>query len=230
MLSIFQTMSASYPKKIACTWMIIMSILLTACVSKTSTSAPFLTTTTKGTIAGATAGAMVGSLGGIPGVFGAAVGGAAGTIIGHDISKRELPFEILNQQLDHRYVRLITLGQQITFVVSTDRLFYEGTPRLRRSEYATLSLIAKYIRQFKTEGVHVAAFTSRSGNPAREIALTEQQAQNVLHFLWKEKLGSPILTGMGYGSSLPIASDNSIDGRIENRRIEIQFQWIAKVA
>lgn len=203
---------------------------LSACMSKTSTSAPFLTTTTKSTATGAVAGAALTSVAGLPVAFGAAVGGVAGTIIGHDISKRELPFEILSKQLDHRYVRLITLGQQITFVVSADRLFYEGTPRLRRSEYATLSLIAKYIRQFKTEGVHVGAFTDKSGNPARDVALTEQQAQSVMHFLWKETVGTPILTGLGYGSSLPIANDRSIDGKLENRRVEIQFQWIDKTA
>lgn len=228
MLTLFQTMCSEFlkPLKLIASFMIV--IMLSSCISKTSTDAPFLTTTAKSSIVGATAGAMVGSLGGLPGAFGAAIGGAAGIIIGNDISKRELPFEILNQQLDHRYVRVITLGQQITFVIQADRLFYEGTPRLRRAEYPTLSLVAKFIRQFKTEGVHVAAFTNRTGNPAREVALTEQQARNILRFMWKEQLGSPIMTARGYGSSLPIASDDSVNGQLDNRRIEIQFQWIAR--
>lgn len=206
------------------------AVFLSGCISKTTTSAPFMNTTAKGALTGIVAGATMSTISGIPAPFAIAVGGVAGTIIGYDISKREQSYEILNKRLDNRYVNVFYLGQQITVVVSSDRLFYEGTARLHRSEYPTLSLIAEYIRQFRTEGLHVGAYTSKSKDPKRDVALTEQQAQSVVQFLWREGVNARMITGLGYGSTLPIANEDSINGQVANRRIEIQFQWIPKDA
>lgn len=146
------------------------------------------------------------------------------------LAKKEKGYEILNNRLDNRYVSIIYLGQQVTIVLASDRMFFEGTPRLRRSEHATLSLIAQFIRQFKTDGIHVGAYTSKSLDKRRDVALTEQQAKNIMQNLWKEGLGTTMISGLGYGSSMPIANDDSLNGQIANRRVEIQFQWIPKDA
>ena len=120
------------------------------------------------------------------------------------------------------------MGRKLLFRLSSDRLFYEGTAHIRKREHVTLDLIAAYIRHFKakTGVVQVLAFTNHTGKDQMEIALTEQQAHNVVAYLSQDNVRDvPLITGLGCGNRLLISNDHTDQGKRDNRRLEITLDW-----
>lgn len=69
-------------------------------------------------------------------------------------------------------------------------------------------------------GVEVAGHTDASGDDAGNQALSEKRAQAVVDYMVKAGLPRERLTAVGYGSSQPMASNETEDGKAQNRRIE----------
>ena len=209
--------------------LMILILFFTGCANQT-TSAPFLTKAGKGALAGVATGLVTVPVTGLPGGVSAVLGGTTGAFLGSRIEKNTDSRTLLSERLTQQAVRIIYLGQQLTFVLDPDRIFYEGTSNIRKSEYVTLSLVAAFIRQFKTSSIQISAFTNQLGDTSQALALTDQQAQHLLGYLGREGIGEiPLMTGLGYGSYVPIAqSDFSEAGKVGNRRIEIKLQWVAE--
>jgi chemotaxis protein MotB len=58
--------------------------------------------------------------------------------------------------------------------------------------------------------------------------LSAVRATTVLRYLVRGGINPERLTATGYGDALPIASNNSLEGRAENRRIEFVLEKVAK--
>ncbi|WP_407178122.1 OmpA family protein [Bradyrhizobium sp. STM 3562] len=68
--------------------------------------------------------------------------------------------------------------------------------------------------------IEIAGHTDSDGEDAANQALSERRAQAVLDYFVKAGLPADRFTATGYGSSQPIASNDTDDGRAQNRRIE----------
>jgi len=53
------------------------------------------------------------------------------------------------------------------------------------------------------------------------MGLSRQRAQSVANYLSNQKVNPERFTVSGYGKSDPIASNNTADGRSQNRRVEV---------
>jgi len=73
--------------------------------------------------------------------------------------------------------------------------------------------------------LEVSGFTDTTGSVARNRALSQRRADNVIRYL-VENHQIPlrrIVTPYGFGESNPIAENNSRTGRAENRRVEVKL-------
>jgi OmpA-OmpF porin, OOP family len=68
--------------------------------------------------------------------------------------------------------------------------------------------------------IEVAGHTDAEGGEAANQILSEKRAQAVVDYLVKAGLPADRFTAVGYGSSQPLASNETGDGRAENRRID----------
>ena len=68
--------------------------------------------------------------------------------------------------------------------------------------------------------VEIAGHTDAEGDAAANQALSEKRAQAVVDYLVKAGLPAERFTAVGYGSAQPVASNDTGDGRAQNRRIE----------
>jgi OOP family OmpA-OmpF porin len=66
----------------------------------------------------------------------------------------------------------------------------------------------------------VAGHTDSDGEDAANQALSEKRAQAVADYLVKAGLPGNRFTAVGYGSAQPIASNDTEEGKAQNRRIE----------
>ena len=71
-----------------------------------------------------------------------------------------------------------------------------------------------------TANIEVAGHTDSDGEDAANQALSEKRAQAVADYLVKAGLPGNRFTAVGYGSAQPIASNDTEDGKAQNRRIE----------
>jgi outer membrane protein OmpA-like peptidoglycan-associated protein len=68
--------------------------------------------------------------------------------------------------------------------------------------------------------LEIAGYTDNTGNQAENITLSQRRADAVRDALIKDGANPDTLVAKGYGSADPIASNNTPEGRLRNRRIE----------
>jgi OOP family OmpA-OmpF porin len=71
-----------------------------------------------------------------------------------------------------------------------------------------------------TANIEVAGHTDADGDDASNQTLSEKRAQAVVDYLVKAGLSADRFTAAGYGSTQPVASNDTDEGKAQNRRIE----------
>jgi outer membrane protein OmpA-like peptidoglycan-associated protein len=99
--------------------------------------------------------------------------------------------------------------------------FPSGSAEVPARMSAFLQNAADDLRQLPTGHVlEIAGYTDNAGNPEENIALSQRRAQSVREALVKDGVNPDMLIAKGYGSADPIASNDTPEGRLRNRRIE----------
>jgi OOP family OmpA-OmpF porin len=71
-----------------------------------------------------------------------------------------------------------------------------------------------------TTTIEIAGHTDSAGDDAANQALSEKRSQAVVDYLVKAGLPAARFTAAGYGSTQPVADNESDEGKAQNRRIE----------
>jgi OmpA-OmpF porin, OOP family len=71
-----------------------------------------------------------------------------------------------------------------------------------------------------TAKIEIAGHTDAAGEDAFNQALSEKRAQAVADYLVKAGLSADRLAAIGYGSSQPVATNDTDEGKAQNRRID----------
>ena len=84
-----------------------------------------------------------------------------------------------------------------------------------------LKTAAADLKQLKAGHVlEIAGYTDNTGDAALNLALSQKRAEAVRQALIKYGADANMLVAKGYGEADPIASNDTAEGRLENRRIE----------
>jgi OOP family OmpA-OmpF porin len=75
-----------------------------------------------------------------------------------------------------------------------------------------------------TVNIEVAGHTDTDGEEASNQALSEKRAQAVVDYLVKAGLPASRFIPAGYGSTQPLAGNETEDGKAQNRRIEFMVK------
>jgi OmpA-OmpF porin, OOP family len=80
---------------------------------------------------------------------------------------------------------------------------------------------AAELKQLKTGHVlEIAGYTDDTGEAAMNLALSQKRAEAVREALIRDGVDPDMLVAKGYGEADPIASNDTAEGRLKNRRIE----------
>jgi outer membrane protein OmpA-like peptidoglycan-associated protein len=100
-------------------------------------------------------------------------------------------------------------------------LFDFDSYELKYQARQDLDLVAEILRRYPETYVTVAGHTDSIGDANYNQRLSEYRAQAVANHLITRGLQSYRVSYMGYGESMPIASNATESGRQQNRRVEI---------
>ncbi len=182
-----------------------------------------LSNTVKGTAIGAGAGAAIGGIIGkatgktSTGVLvGGAVGAAAGAIIGRQMDKQA---EELEKSLEGANVERVGDGIQVTFDAAI--LFAVNSSDLTNEVKASLADLAFSLQQYPNTRVLIVGHTDNTGADAYNQTLSEKRAGSAATILADNGVDPTRLEVTGYGKTKPIASNETVEGRRENRRVEV---------
>jgi outer membrane protein OmpA-like peptidoglycan-associated protein len=177
--------------------------------------------TTKGALLGGAAGAGTGSMSsGIGVIPGAAVGAIFGGALGAYIDSHTT----LVDKLENRGVKVISLGDHLLLVIPSSMLFNEMTANIRPHAYSILDLITQFVSGYPNMAVNVAAYTGAAILPEKiSLALSQQQADAVVKYLWTKGIDTRLLSAAGRGGTKLVAH-NIPEWRSDNYRVEITME------
>jgi outer membrane protein OmpA-like peptidoglycan-associated protein/tetratricopeptide (TPR) repeat protein len=81
-----------------------------------------------------------------------------------------------------------------------------------------LDQLLDFLNENNTISIQVQGHTDNIGNDAGNLVLSEKRAQSVYNYLIQQGISENRLTFRGYGKSMPIAGNDSEEGRARNRR------------
>ncbi len=104
-----------------------------------------------------------------------------------------------------------------------DVQFVTGSAELQPQSLAVLDEVGAALAQRPDLRIDIAGHTDSQGAARSNLALSEKRAQTVLGYLvGKFGLSRDRFTTHGFGSSKPVAPNETPDGRAKNRRVEFQ--------
>lgn len=108
-----------------------------------------------------------------------------------------------------------------TVLVLDNLLFDTGGATLHRGSQRNLDPLVRYLRDNPERNIAVEGHTDNVGGESYNIDLSFRRAEAVKSYLGVSGIDPRRITTKGFGESLPVASNNSAQGRQLNRRVEI---------
>jgi OOP family OmpA-OmpF porin len=92
---------------------------------------------------------------------------------------------------------------------------------LKTESYSTLDKLAKELKD-NNSTVTLDGYASAEGSEAYNMNLSTDRANAVKQYLVNAGVSASSITATGYGEANPVASNDTEEGRVQNRRVEIK--------
>ncbi len=103
----------------------------------------------------------------------------------------------------------------------SDVLFDTGKSTLRPQAREKLAKISGIVLAYPDLRLAIEGNTDSVGSDAMNQTLSEQRASSVLDYMVKENIPASSMTSKGFGKTQPVASNDTAEGRQQNRRVEM---------
>jgi len=135
----------------------------------------------------------------------------------------------LQQAYQGDEVEIRQLQGELRITIRDKILFPEGGYRLDSKAQQVLAKMAPTLSGFKNTKVVVRGYTDnvsigaglRSQGITTNLDLSSKRADNVVDFLLTQGVDKNLISAQGMGDTNPVASNDTPDGRAQNRRIEV---------
>ena len=111
--------------------------------------------------------------------------------------------------------------QAIRLVLGNAILFQTGKSDLSATAQAALSRVATNLAQYPQTDITVMGYTDNTGGYDLNMRLSQERADAVRNYLIGRGIPAARLTAKGNGWSNPVASNDTKEGRAQNRRVEM---------
>ncbi len=204
-------------------------VRILACLTLVAILASGCETLKKPTVIGALAGTLVGAGTGAAidkdkrgrgAAIGGVAGGLAGAGIGYYIERQrrdleQIPgAEVSVEEVDGQQQLVVTMKSTLLFETDSANLTYGRD---------SLDQIAETLNKYPESTVIVKGHTDSRGTEEYNQQLSERRANAVRNYLIAERVDASRITAIGFGESLPVAPNDTEEGRQRNRRVEMDI-------
>lgn len=102
-------------------------------------------------------------------------------------------------------------------------LFKLGESTLDPSSYSELNIVSSYLKADPLKHIEIYGHTDNVGDESKNLELSKNRAKAVADYLLAKGVKKENITFEGYGSSKPVDSNDTEEGRKRNRRVEFKM-------
>ena len=107
-------------------------------------------------------------------------------------------------------------------------LFSSNTAKLQATSYSILDQVISTLEQCDEvvleNKLTIAGHTDSSGDEAYNLALSQRRADAVKAYIANAITDIGLISSVGYGENQPVESNDTVEGRSQNRRIEFKLE------
>lgn len=204
----------------------LMALLATtACVTDPQTGNRKISKATIGGIGGALGGYLLGDLVGgkhdrTEKIVGAGIGAVAGAGIGAYMDAQE---KKLREKTAGTGVDVIRDGDNLLLRMPSGITFGYDSSDVQPQFQPTLNEVASTLAEYPKTYIDIYGHTDSDGSEAYNLGLSERRATSVQNYLAARGVQSVRMATKGFGEMQPIASNETPEGKAQNRRVEIKI-------
>jgi outer membrane protein OmpA-like peptidoglycan-associated protein len=182
--------------------------------------------TQRGAAIGAVGGAVIGGIlgnnlgkggnGAMGAVLGGVIGGVAGGVIGNKMDKqaREIETALPGAQVER-------VGEGIKLVLGENSVRFDtNKSTLTTTAKANLDKLVPVFKSYADTDIVIYGYTDSTGSAEYNLNLSQQRANSVEKYLESKGLNMSRFKMVGMGIADPIATNDTPEGRSQNRRVE----------
>lgn len=203
-------------------------ILLLAGCAETGT----MTKSQQGGLIGAGGGAVIGAILGqaighdtkstlIGAALGAAAGGAGGYGVGKMMDNQER--DMRNALAASEAAAVSREGNLLAVTFKGDVSFDTNSTEVRPGLYSEINRVAGVLNQYPNTLIRVEGHTDSKGSDEYNMNLSRRRADTVRTLLVQRGVADSRFEVVGFGKTMPIATNDTEAGRQKNRRVEIKI-------
>jgi outer membrane protein OmpA-like peptidoglycan-associated protein len=114
-----------------------------------------------------------------------------------------------------------TTGGAKPVSIKLENVFFEtGSAKLDPKSREELLKLVYIMNRFPDLKIELGGHTDNVGDPSSNLALSQSRAESVKGFLLENGVGAARLKAQGYGQDRPVATNDTLEGRSQNRRTE----------
>ncbi|MBN1522903.1 MAG: OmpA family protein [Spirochaetales bacterium] len=134
-------------------------------------------------------------------------------------TKQDIVKELEKEKVEDVKVEQVEEGVKLTL----DNIQFEpDSDNLLQSEMQKLNKISEILKKYPDRDIKIVGHAAKRGTEAGQLALSLSRAKAVANYLLKIGARTPDkMTTVGKGATEPVADNNTEEGRIKNRRVEI---------
>lgn len=211
---------------------IISTFGVAACATDSAGRRQPMTDAQRGAIIGAATGAVVGGIAsknrkkGV--LIGAVGGGLAGTAVGAYMDRQKQDLEkALAPERSAGAIQVEKLGGDIVRVTMTDQTAFDfDSAQIKPGFNSTMDKVSNIMNRYGKTHLTIVGHTDNVGTDAYNKSLSERRAQAVAQYFGSQGVIPERLAAEGKGESAPRANNNTPEGRLLNRRVEVYIEPI----
>jgi len=139
----------------------------------------------------------------------------------------QCPHSIPTDKVDETgCVPVVEIAQQVVKklnVALKGVLFETNSAKLTATSLATLDRVATVLLDAKDINIEVQAYTDSRGRDSYNLQLSDKRANSVMEYLISKGIVASRMKAKGYGEAQPIVSNDTAEGRTQNRRVEFKI-------
>lgn len=210
----------------------VTALATSACTTDPVTGERRISRAAIGAVAGGALGAGAGALVGgrrnrTEAIIGAGIGAIAGGAVGGYMDRQERE---LRQKTAGTGVDVVRNGDELLLNIPSGITFATNSYAVEPQFQSTLNQVATTLAQYNQTYIDVYGHTDSTGGDGINIPLSRNRAESVAAYLSQRGVARARIGAQGFGSSQPVASNATPEGRAQNRRVEIKIVPVSDTA